>query len=133
MSYITFEDFKKVEIKVGKILSVEEVENADKLLKLTVDFGISKIINKNENGEEIIEERKDIRQIISGIKEFFPDITKLVNKKTMFVTNLEHRKIRGLVSEGMIFALSSLDEKEGNLKFSLISPENDIEEGTIAR
>jgi len=55
--------FKKLEIKIGQILSAEKVENTDKLLKLFVDF-------KEENP----------RQIISGISEYFPDTQKLVGK-----------------------------------------------------
>jgi len=107
---ISFEEFKKVEIKVGKILSAEKVPDTDKLLKLSVDVG--------EEGP---------RQIVSGISLYFPDCSVLVGKKCMFVTNLEPRVICGVESQGMILAVSAID---GN--FSLISPDDNILVGTLA-
>lgn len=89
---ISIEDFKKVEIKIGHILSAERVEGTDKLLKLFVDFN---------------EEKP--RQIISGIAMYFPELEKLVGKKCAFATNLEPRVIRGLESNGMILAVSGED------------------------
>lgn len=117
---ISIEDFKKIKISVGKILSAEKVPETDKLLKLSVDFGLS----KEEGGEE----RRDIRQIISGISLYFPECSSLVGKKCMFVTNLEPRNIRGLESNGMILAVSSDDGK-----FSLLVPEEDVPEGISAK
>lgn len=125
---IKIDDFIKVEMAVGKILSVEKVENADKLLKLSVDFGISKEIAVDEDGNEKIEEKKDIRQIISGIALYFEDYTILINKKVMFVVNLEPRVIKGLESNGMILAVSN---EEG--EFSLLYPDQNIKEGTRAK
>lgn len=83
---INIDDFKKVEIKIGKILSAEKLENSDKLLKLSVDFG--------EDAP---------RQILSGIAEFYDPVT-LVGLQAAFVTNLEPRTLRGEVSNGMILA-----------------------------
>lgn len=108
---ITYEDFKKIEVRVGQILTAEKVPETDKLLRLTVDMG---------------EEKP--RQIVSGISVYFPDCTVLVGKKCMFVANLEPRVIRGLESQGMIFALSTDDGK-----FSLITPNDDIPNGTAAK
>ncbi len=108
---VSFEDFKKVEIKVGKILSAEKVPDTDKLLRLSVDLG-----------------EENPRQIISGISLYFPDHSVLVGRKCMFVANLEPRVIRGLESQGMIFALSTEDGK-----FSLLSPEEGIPVGTLAK
>ncbi len=108
---ISFEEFKKIEIKVGKILSAEKIPDTDKLLKLMVDFG---------------EEKP--RQIVSGISLYFPDCSVLIGKKCMFVSNLEPRVIRGFESQGMILALSTENDV-----FSLISPENDVPVGTIAK
>lgn len=99
---INIEDFKKIEIKLGQILSVEKVVDTDKLLKLIVDIG----------------EEKE-RQIISGIALYFENIQDLVGKKCMFVTNLEPRSIRGLESNGMILALST-----ENGQFALIGPDD---------
>ncbi len=115
---ITIDDFKKIDIAVGQIVSAEKVENSKKLLKLVVDLG---------------EEKH--RQIISGIAKYFPDESKLVGKKCMFVANLEPRMINGFESQGMILAVSTdeniPDAIEG--KFSLLSPSDDIPPGTRAR
>jgi methionine--tRNA ligase beta chain len=108
MDMITFEDFKKVEIKVGKIISVELIEGADKLLKLMVDFN-----------EEIP------RQIVSGIREKVENPQSLVGKKFPFVTNLEYRTIRGIESQGMIMAVS---DDEG--RFTFLEPTSEISVGT---
>lgn len=115
---INIDDFKKIDIAVGEILSVEKIENSKKLLKLSVNLG---------------EEKP--RQIISGIARYFPDESKLVGKKCMFVANLEPRMINGLESQGMILAVSTdeniPDAEEG--KFSLIMPDQDIPAGTRAK
>jgi len=142
---ITYDDFKKVEIRAGKILSVEKVPETDKLLKLTVDFGEyeevkgAAVVEVPENPEvpavevtakEAIEMIKKIpkhRQIISGIALKFPDINTLVGKTCMFVTNLEPRMIKGFQSDGMLFALST---PEG--AFSLLEPNASIPPGTMA-
>jgi methionine--tRNA ligase beta chain len=89
---INYDDFKKVQMKVGKILSVESVIGSDKLLKLSVDF--------NE-GEP--------RQILSGIASYFPENQILVGKKVAFVTNLEPRPLMGMLSNGMILAAKTGD------------------------
>lgn len=125
---INIEDFQKVELKVGKILSVEKVEDSDKLLKLSVDFGMVKKTKTNEDGTEEITEERDVRQIISGIALYFQDYNEILNKKVMFVTNLKPRKIRGLESNGMILAVSS----EGG-EFSLLYPNQNITEGLSAK
>ena len=102
---------------------MEKVEGADKLLRLSVDLGPSDA--KALDGEE---EKRDIRQIISGIALYFPDYSVLINKKCMFVANLEPRVIRGLESDGMILAVST---QEG--EFSLLSPNIDLPAGTRAK
>ncbi|MEK7606484.1 MAG: methionine--tRNA ligase subunit beta [Patescibacteria group bacterium] len=104
---ISYDDFKKVDIRVGKILSVEEVPETDKLLKLSVDFG-----------------EGDVRQIVSGIKLKVEDPQALVGKKTTFVVNLEPRMIKGFESNGMLFAAG------GDEHFSFLVPEKDIPEGS---
>jgi len=105
---INIEDFAKVEIKIGAILSAEKVENADKLLRLVVDFG-----------------EEAPRQIVSGISAYYPEPEMLVGKKCAFCTNLEPRTIRGLESNGMIMAVSTEDGK-----FSLLEVGQDIPPGT---
>ncbi|MFA7285604.1 MAG: methionine--tRNA ligase subunit beta [Candidatus Paceibacterota bacterium] len=125
---INIDDFLKVELKVGKILTVEKVEDADKLLKLSVSFGEIKKVEKDEEGNEIETVSEDVRQIVSGIALYFEDYSVLVNKKVMFVTNLAPRSIRGLESNGMILAVSSSDGS-----FSLLYPDQNIQEGIKAK
>lgn len=108
---INIEDFKKVDLRLGEILSVEKVPDTDKLLHLVVNIG-----------------EENPRQIVSGIALYFPNIEELVGKKCMFVANLEPRTIRGLESNGMILALSTLDGK-----FSLLSPNSEIPVGASAK
>lgn len=120
---ISYEDFKKVELKVGQILSAEKVPETDKLLKLSVDFGFktnSIRTSADQNSPlEVSAEEKDIRQIISGIAPYFQDVNELVGKKFVFCTNLEPRTIRGLESFGMILGIGGEGEP-----FSLLSPSN---------
>ena len=103
---INYEDFKKVEMKVGKVLDVKEVSNTENLYKLIVDFGEEK------------------RQAISGIKKWYK-VEDLIGKKFVFVTNLERRKFFGEESQCMILAA---EDKNGNVV--LIQPEKDIEIGS---
>lgn len=106
---ISFDDFKKVEIKIGRVISAEKVSDADKLLKLVFDLG----------GEE--------RQVIAGIAEVFPDPSVLVGKEMPIVVNLEPRILRGLESQGMILAASA----DG--RPVLLSPEGDVPPGSPVR
>jgi len=103
---ITFDDFVKVEMKVGEIIACEKVEKSNKLLKETVKFG------------------NETRTIVSGIaKHFTPE--EMVGKKVIFVTNLAPRKVCGILSEGMILAA---EDENGNL--ALCVPEKDVASGT---
>src|ERR1035437_7217322 len=90
---ITYDDFKKIEMKVGKILSSEAIPGSDKLYKLSVDFA-----------------EGSVRQIISGLAHYFPDPQILIGRKVAFVTNLESRPLMGLISDGMILAVKSDDK-----------------------
>lgn len=82
---ITFDEFKKAEIKIGKILAAERVPEADRLLKLSIDLG-----------------EETPRQILSGIAEYYPDPAILVGKQVPVLANLPTRTIRGLESQGMV-------------------------------
>lgn len=108
---ISIDDFKKTEIRIGLITAAEKVVDADKLLKLSVDFG----------------EEKE-RQIISGIALYFPDPSVLVGVKCPFVTNLEPRVIRGLESQGMIMAANS-----GEGFFTLLNAHPDTPPGLLVK
>jgi methionine--tRNA ligase beta chain len=107
MDKITFEDFKKVEIRIGKILECEKVPETDKLLKLQVDFG-------SEVGK---------RQIVSGIAESFTP-EELVGKSLPFIINLEFRKFKGEESQGMLMAIDAED------KTVLLQPSAAVAPGT---
>lgn len=116
---ISFEQFKETEIRIGEIISAEKVEGADKLLKLMVHFGMKVPAPAAGAGEgspdspestALPEPEKEIRQIISGIAPYFPELGELVGVKCAFATNLEPRTIRGLESNGMILAAGGGDE-----------------------
>lgn len=105
---INIEDLAKVEIKIGKILEVEEVEGSEKLYKLSVDFG-----------------EENPRQVVSGIKKYF-EKDFLLNKQFAFVANLEPRKIMGLESQAMILAT-------GEDTLALLTPTTEMPAGSQMR
>ncbi len=88
---ITFEDFEKLDIRVGTITTVSEVTNSRKLMKLTVDFG------------------DHVRSILSGIKQERSDPKEIEGKQALFVLNLAPRKMAGEISEGMLFDIGYAD------------------------
>jgi methionyl-tRNA synthetase len=141
---INYDEFKKMEITIGKIISAEKMPNADKLLILKVDFGNKPLpvvetpkIKEGETpetpGETVIsvavQPERDIRQIVSGISAFFPELEKLIGTQCAFVTNLEPRKIRGYDSNGMILAVGG----ENGEPFSLFKMGEEIAPGARAR
>ena len=105
---ITIDDFKKLEIKIGTIISAERIEGADKLLKLQVDLGSEK------------------RQICAGIAQWYAP-EDLVGKQIPILANLEPRMLRGNESQGMMLAADS----EG--RPILLHPETKIANGSIVR
>jgi methionine--tRNA ligase beta chain len=127
---ITFDDFKKIEMRAGRILSAEKIPNTDKLLRLSVDF--AETVQKTD-GASIVAVVPAPRQIISGISAYFPDPSFLVGKTCMFVTNLEPRMIRGFESNGMILAVSTPIDADGKSGFSLLEPNSTIPPGTLAK
>jgi len=106
---VTFEEFQKLEIRIGKVLEAERVPNTNKLLKLTVDLG----------GE--------IRQLVAGIAEVYhPE--DVVGRLIPIVTNLEPRTIRGVESRGMILCAIDSDGKP-----VLLLPEREVPVGSAVR
>ncbi len=102
---INFEDFKKLDLRVAKILEAERVPETDKLLKLRLDLG----------GEE--------RQIVSGIAgEYAPE--DLIGKEIVIVANLEPRLFKGIESQGMLLAAS------GDGAISLLKPDKEVPPGS---
>jgi len=94
MDKISFADFKKIEMRVGKIISVEKIPNRDKLYEIKVDIG-----------------EKKARQIISGLVPYYSP-EELKGKYIIVVTNLKPAKFAGKVSEGMLLAAESNDGVE---------------------
>ena len=104
---IEFDDFTKVDLRVGTIIEAENIPKSDKLLKLKVDTGL------------------DQRTILSGISKYYsPD--EIINKKVMVLINLKPRKMMGFESEGMLLLA---DDGDGNL--SLMQPDSDISDGAV--
>src|SRR5699024_5845700 len=106
---VDYDDFMKVDLRVGEVVRAEKMKNADKLLKLQLDLG------------------KEKRQIISGIAKYYQP-EELIGKKVICVTNLKPVKLRGQMSEGMV--LSGEDEN-GNL--SLATVESDLPNGSVVK
>ena len=107
---ITIEEFSKIDVQMGTVRSAERVPETDKLLRLMVDFG-------EETGP---------RQIVSGIAAYVPELEQLVGRQLAFVTNLEPRTIKGLESNGMLFAVG-----EGET-FAFVTPDRAVPPGTGA-
>ena len=106
MEEISYEDFAKLDLRVGEILKAEEIEGADKLLKLTVDTG--------EDSRE--------RTIAAGVKEFYsPD--ELVGRQIIVICNLVPRTLKGVTSDGMLLAA-------GDGRPYLLQPDSKVENGS---
>jgi methionyl-tRNA synthetase len=106
MENITFDVFQGMDLRVAQITSCEEVEGADKLYRLSIDVG-----------EE--------RTIVAGIKQYYTK-EELAGKKIVVVTNLEPRKIRGILSHGMLLAASTADKS----MVVLLTPDKDVPNGS---
>ena len=103
---ISFEEFQKLDMRVGKILEANQIPSSRNLIRMTVDFGTEK------------------RQAVAGLLQWYkPD--NLVGKKCVFILNLQRRKMMGIESQCMIFAA---EDDEGNVV--IIQPEKDIMEGS---
>ena len=88
---ITFNDLDKIDIRVGTIVKVDDVEGSEKLLKLTVDFGDHQ------------------RCILSGMKQERENPREIEGRQALFVVNLEPKKMMGQMSEGMLFDIGYAD------------------------
>ena len=105
---ITFDDLGKIDIRVGEILSVVDVENSKKLVKLQVDFGSFQ------------------RQILVGMKGEREDPSEIVGQQALFVVNLAPKKMAGQLSEGMLFDIGY----EDGIIPVLAQPEKKVPNGT---
>ena len=108
---IKYDDFAKLDLRVGTIKKVEDIEGADKLYKLEVDVGES-----------------SPRTICAGIKKFYSK-DELIGKQIIVICNLEPRKMRGIDSNGMLLAASTADDSN----VILLSPEKNIDSGSKVR
>ena len=104
---IEFEDFLKVDIRIGTVIEAEKVPKSNKLLKLKVNTGV------------------DERLILSGISKFYSP-EEIIDKKVMVLVNLKPRKMMGYESEGMLLLA---EDSDGNL--SLMQPDSNIGDGSV--
>lgn len=101
---VTLDDFKKIELKVGRVVSAEKIDGSVKLLKLQVDFG------------------KEQRQILSGIGQYYTPES-LIGRQIVAITNLEPRSMMGLESQGMLLAAN------GDRPY-ILAPDGDVPPGS---
>ena len=107
---ISYEDFEKMDIRVGTIISVLEVKKSNKLMKLNVDFG------------------DHTRSILAGIKKERENPMEIEGKQALFVVNLPDRKMAGEISQGMLFDIGYAD----NITPCLAIPEVPVPDGSRA-
>ncbi len=107
---VSKEVLEQIDIRVGAIIAVNDVEGSDKLVALRVDFGDHE------------------RTIVAGLKTERANPKELIGKQALFVVNLEPRKLRGVVSEGMLFDLGYAD----GITPVLAVPERPVPDGTRA-
>ena len=107
---ISFEDFEKLDIRIGTIVSVSEIEKSDKLMRLDVDFG------------------DHVRSILAGIKQERANPKEIEGKQALFVVNLPERNMAGELSQGMLFDIGYADK----IKPCLALPETPVPNGSRA-
>lgn len=111
METIQYSDFAKLDIRIGRVVAAELVPETEKLIKCTIDFG---------SGPEDL----GVRTIVSGIAKYVAP-EDMVGKKLPYLVNLEPKMLKGVESQGMLLAISFLDDQ-----FSFLLPEKDVPEGT---
>ena len=107
---IKFDTLEQIDVRVGQIEAVHEIEKSDKLVKLIVDFG------------------DHTRSIVVGMKQERSDLQAILGQQALFVVNLEPRKMMGETSEGMLFDIGYAD----GVTPVLATPENPVPNGTRA-
>ena len=107
---ISLADLDRIDVRVGRIVSVADIAGSDKLVKLTVEFGDYR------------------RQILAGIKQERADPREIEGRQALFVVNLEPKKMLGEMSEGMLFDLGYAD----GVTPALAVPEKEVPNGTRA-
>ncbi|MHA1505661.1 MAG: methionine--tRNA ligase subunit beta [Candidatus Asgardarchaeia archaeon] len=107
MKFISFDEFMKVDLRVGKVIKAEKVPNTKSLIKLRVDLG------------------EEERQLVAGLAEYYSP-EELVGKNIVVVFNLQPKKIRGIMSQGMLLATDTEPPK-------LLTVEGDVPPGSKVR
>ena len=106
MAEISFEEFQRLDLRIGKILEASQIPSSRNLIKMIVDFGAEK------------------RHAVAGLLQYYKP-EELVGKKCAFILNLQRRKLMGIESQCMVFAA---EDGKGNVV--LLQPEKDIAEGS---
>lgn len=120
---ISLEEFKKIDIRIGKILKAEKIEGSDKLLRLEVDLGDP---STDSTGSPQAGSGLGIRQIVAGIAAFY-NPENLIGREIPVLVNLEPRMLRGFESQGMLLAADSNGEPV------LFSPDREIPPGSAVK
>ena len=162
MNYVSYDEFKKMDMRVGLIRYIEPVEGTDKLLRFEIDFGEQEKTTISCSGKcektpcehETCEDEcvceiqcacipgeeskkpfgkdayqgRDVRQIVSGVREYWPEYKELEGKYGLYILNLEPREIRGVMSYGMLMAVDGVDGKP-----VFLGPQGDIKAGARVR
>jgi methionine--tRNA ligase beta chain len=103
---ISFAEFQKIDLRIGKIIEAKQVPDSKKLIKILVDFGSEK------------------RQAVAGLLKYYKP-EELVGKKCVFLLNLQKRLLAGIESQCMVLAA---EDEEGNV--TILQPEKDVAEGS---
>ncbi len=111
MEEVKFDEWKKLDLRVGEILEIEDIPGADKLYKLIINLGIEK------------------RTLVAGIKEFYKK-EELKGRKCIVFTNLEPKTLKGVQSKGMVLAAVSYNKEGNEEKVQLLLPDSDIKIGS---
>lgn len=126
---ITFDDFKKVELRVATIEAAERVEGSEKLIKLQLDLGVissapaMQVSAEEEEQAPMSEPTREKRQIVAGIgKRYSPE--ELIGKQIIIVANLAPRALMGIESHGMLLAASDNDG------LALVAPDREVVPGS---
>ncbi len=107
---VDFKDWEKLDLRVGEIIKIENIEGADKLYKLSVDIG------------------SEVKTVCAGLKKYYSP-EELKGKRIILFTNLAPRKLKGITSEGMVLAAVNKEETE----VVLLAPESDVGVGSKVR
>ena len=106
---VSYEQFQQLDFRIGSIIAAEKLQNSNKLLRLSVDFGDEK------------------RTILAGIAKNYPDPKELIDQQALFLVNLEPKEIAGVVSQGMLLA-TAVDDLP-----VIISPTKKVATGSLVK